>query len=405
MTGGSIIETALWSLGRNKGRTALTMIGIIVGVASVIGMVAMGEGAMASVAAEIASMGVNLLTVTPGSKTVGGFHIGAGATTTLTPADAEAIPRECPAVALVSPTVRQSAHVVFGNHNSNTAMQGVGQEFCRIKDWRMLRGSFFDEEQVRRAANVCVLGSTLATELFAGADPLGQMIRVKAVPMQVIGVLASKGQASTGQDQDDTLVIPWTTGMRKVMGVQHLGGVLVSAQSPAQVTLASAEIDRCLRARHRIKPDDDADYTVQTQLELAETRQQTTAFLVTLVSVVAAIALVVGGVGVMNIMLVSVIERTREIGIRMAIGAKPRDVLWQFLGEAVVLTTMGGLIGIGLGVGTALVVPVLVGWPTHLTLQPIVVSFLSSAAVGVFFGGYPALRASRLDPIDALRYE
>ena len=405
MTGATIIETALWSLGRNKGRTALTMIGIIVGVASVVGMVAMGEGAMASVAAEIGSMGVNLLTVTPGSRTVGGFHIGAGAVITLVPADAVAVRLECPAVGLLSPTVRQSVHVVFGNHNSSTAMQGASADFLRIKDWRVSRGSFFADEDERRAANVCVLGSSLATELFGEADPVGKTVRVKSVPMQVLGVLASKGQSSTGQDQDDTIVVPWTTGMRKVMGVQHLGALLISARSAESVTLAAAEIDALLRTRHRIKPDDEPDYTVQTQLELAETRQQTTAFLVTLVSVVAAIALVVGGIGVMNIMLVSVIERTREIGIRMAIGAKSRDVLLQFLGEAVVLTTLGGLIGIALGIAIALGVPAFFGWPTRLTLQPIVVSFLSSAAVGVFFGGYPAMRAAQLDPIDALRYE
>jgi putative ABC transport system permease protein len=400
-----ILKTAFWSLGRSKMRTLLTMLGIIIGVAAVVGMVSLGQGAMYAVEQQIAGMGVNLVTVTPGSRNMGGVRTGAGGVISLVPDDATAIARECPSVRLTSPWVRSTVQAVYQNKNSSTTMNGASVDFVAIRDWPMERGVFFDSEQEKRSAKVCVLGATVAKELFGEADPVNKIIRVRHIPFLVIGQLVAKGQSSQGQDQDDVVVIPWTTGMRKVLGTNHLNSILVSARNAELCDKAEEEITVLLRRRHKIQPSNADDFKCQTQTELLQAQSQTTVFMMTLVIVVATIALIVGGIGVMNIMLVTVLERTREIGIRMAIGARPQDILLQFLGEAIVLTCLGGLIGIGLGSAVALAIPSVLGWPTRLTAAPMIGSFAFSALVGIFFGMYPAMRASRQDPIDALRYE
>ena len=405
MTGVSVVQTALWSLGRNKLRSGLTMLGIIIGVAAVVGMVALGQGAMKRVEDDISGMGVNLITVSPGSKKMGGAHLGAGAVSTLVPDDARALLEECPTIGLVSECEKSGCQAVYHDQNSQTSVQGGNSDYLAIRDWPLSEGSFFDADQVRRGNKVCVLGTTVVSDLFGTADPIGEIIRIKHVPFQVIGVLESKGQSSQGQDQDDVIMMPWTTQMRRLMGISYLKSIVCSARTEEQLDEATEQVRITLRRRHKITPGQDDDFQVQNQTELLETKTATARFMMLLVVVVAAIALVVGGIGVMNIMLVSVLERTREIGIRMAIGAKQRDIILQFLGEAVMLTSLGGLIGIALGIGSALLIPVVLGWPTYITPLPIAISFIFSALVGVFFGLYPAMRASQLDPIDALRYE
>jgi len=401
----TILRTALWSLGRNKVRTGLTMLGIIIGVASVVGMVSLGQGALAAVEERIAAMGLNVVTVTPGSKRQGGHHAGAGSVTTLIFEDVPAILRECPSVLVASPIVRSGAQIVFQNKNHSTTVQGAAPEFLTIQDRKLRDGAIFDQDQVRSGAKVCVIGETVLKELFGSVNPIGEVLRIKKIPFLVVGILESKGQSSTGQDQDDLVVAPWTTVQRKLTGTTYLNSIVTSARNESLLDSARDEIKTVLRRRHRIRPGDEEDFAVQTQTEVAAARQETTRFMMTLVVVVALVALLVGGIGVMNIMLVTVLERTREIGIRMALGARPTHVLLQFLGEATVLTSLGGTIGIALGMGFSFVIPHLVGWPTKLTAAPMIGSFLFSAGVGIFFGLYPALRASRLDPIEALRYE
>ena len=401
----TILQTALWSLGRNKGRTGLTMLGIVIGVAAVVSVVSLGEGLIASTNDSIASMGVNLVMIWPGSKILTGFRPGMGNVSSLVPSDAEAILAECPSVARVSPGVRKAVRAVFQERNTATTLEGGSADYLTIRGWSVVRGTFFNDDQARGSAKVCVLGSTVTENLFAGLQPIGQTIRVGKVPLEVIGVLAKKGQTSMGQDQDDVIVVPWSTGMRRVMGINYLSSMMAMARGPETVARAVEEINTVLRRRHRLDAKVEDDFTCLTQKDVAEAQQQNLVVMMTLVVVIAVIALIVGGIGVMNIMLVSVLERTREIGIRMAVGARGRAVLLQFLGETIVLTSLGGLIGIGIGVGVAFAVPWYWGWPTKLSLSSMVISFLFSAAVGVFFGLYPAVRASRMNPIDALRYE
>jgi putative ABC transport system permease protein len=401
----TVLFTALWSLGRNKGRTALTMLGIVIGVAAVVSVVSLGEGLIQNSNDSISSMGVNLISVRPGSKILGGFRPGMGNISSLVPQDAEALLAECPSVARVSPGVRTAVHAVFQERNRATTLEGGSADYLTIRGWSVARGTFFNDDQARGSAKVCVLGSTVAENLFAGYQPLGQTIRVGKVPLEVIGVLTTKGQTSMGQDQDDVIVVPWSTGMRRVMGINHLNSIIAMARDTDSVARAVTEISTVLRRRHRLTATDEDDFSCQTQKDAADAQQQNLVVMMTLVVIIAVIALLVGGIGVMNIMLVSVLERTREIGIRMAVGARGRAVLLQFLGETIVLTSLGGLIGIALGVGVAFAVPWIWGWPMKLNPSSMVVSFLFSAAVGVFFGMYPAIRASRMNPIDALRYE
>ncbi|MBI3890171.1 MAG: ABC transporter permease [Candidatus Wallbacteria bacterium] len=402
---GEVLRTALWSLGRSRTRTGLTMLGIIIGVAAVVAVVSLGQGAISNTENDIASMGINLVTVTPGSKIMSGFRMSTGSVVTLVPEDAVAIREECPSVALVSPGVKTQVQVVYQDKNSSSAMEGGSTDYPAIRGWALASGGFFDADQERQSAKVCAIGETVRKHLFGDADPIGKMIRVNKIPLLVVGLFAPKGQTSTGQDQDDVVVVPWTTGMRRLMGLTHLTMMLAAAREESGVKPATVEISKVLRRRHHIGPNDEDDFTCQTQREVAETAESATVLMMTLVSVIALIALFVGGVGVMNIMLVSVLERTREIGIRMAIGARSSAVMWQFLGETVVLTSLGGLIGAALGIGLAQLIPLTLGWPTRVTAAPVVVSFLFSAAVGIFFGLYPAYQASRMDPIEALRYE
>ncbi len=401
---GNITIVGLKAMSRNKLRSFLTMLGIVIGVGCVIAVVAIGNGATKSVENTINSLGTNYIMVFPGAATQSGARIFTGQST-LTPEDADAIKSEAPAVAYVSPTVRSAAQVVAGELNWGTSIQGVSVDYPLIRSWNLAQGDFFTDADVKAAAKVCVLGTTVVDNLFPNGDAVGQIVRIKNVPFKVVGVLEKKGGNMMGQDQDDTIVAPYTTVMKRLSGKTKIDMVQVSAASATQVQEAQNEIESILRQRHRIPPGGDADFMMRSQEEIAQTQAQSMGILRTLLLSIAAISLLVGGIGIMNIMLVSVTERTREIGIRMAIGAKGRHVLMQFLFEAVTLAIVGGLIGVIIGVAASLAVGRLLQWPIVVTPISIALSFGVAACVGIFFGFYPARKASRLDPIDALRYE
>ncbi|MEW6297372.1 MAG: ABC transporter permease [Thermodesulfobacteriota bacterium] len=400
---------ALRSLLRNKLRSTLTMLGIVFGVGAVIAMVAISQGADAFIQAQISSLGTNVVTVIPGSMTFGGARSGYGGTPTLTVADALAIGRECPSVAAVTYIKRQTMQVVAGGQNWSTTVQGVNGDYLKVRNWPVAAGRFFTRQEEEAAARVCLLGETAVRNLFApGQDPVGAMIRVNNVPFRIIGLLAPKGQTGWGQDQDDTVVIPFPTAERKLIGGEILGVVnyvMASAHTPGLTARAEEEITQLLRARHRIRPGQEDDFSVRNLQEIAAASASASRVMTTLLASVASIALFVGGIGIMNILLVSVTERTREIGVRMAVGAKARHILLQFLVESVLLSVTGGVAGIVLGVGSAWVIAHLAHWPSLLSPAAVVGSFLFSGIVGVAFGYYPAYKASRLDPIEALRYE
>ncbi|HEV2763000.1 MAG TPA: ABC transporter permease [Pyrinomonadaceae bacterium] len=402
-----IIRIALRALARNKIRAALTMLGIIIGVAAVIAMVSIGQGAQASVRAQIEGMGTNLLFITAGSQNVGGVRTGAGdaGTNSLTVEDLEAVRREVPSVALVSPQVNARSQLVAGNLNWGAQVQGVSDELPGIRRWAVSTGEFFTETDVRTAARVIVLGQTVADNLFPGTDPTGQTVRVSNLPFRVVGVMARKGQDPQGRDQDDIAFAPYTTVQKKILGDASLRFANVSAVSQEATYTAQAQITDLLRQRHRLSPGEPNDFTVRNMSDVAETANETNSVMTTLLGSIAGVSLLVGGIGIMNIMLVSVTERTREIGIRMAIGARSSVVRTQFLIESVVLSLAGGLIGILLGVGVSLAIPALLGWTTLISTASVVGSLVFSAAVGIFFGYYPARKAAALDPIEALRFE
>jgi putative ABC transport system permease protein len=400
-----ILRIAFDALLRNKMRSLLTMLGIIIGVGAVIAMVAIGQGAQTSVDAQISSLGSNILLVFPGSSSRGGVMSGAQTGTTLTEEDQQAVKEQCPAVAYVSPQVRTGAQVVYGNMNWGTAISGGTVDFFYIRDWRLEDGDFFSDQDVRAATKVCLLGRTVSQQLFDSANPLGQTIRIRNIPFRVIGILKSKGQNAMGQDQDDLVIIPYTTLQKRLIGHTHSWGFIVSAVSKAQIPEAQHQMTELLRVRHKIGPSDDNDFTIRNQTEIADAQSATTRIMTTLLASIASVSLVVGGIGIMNIMLVSVTERTREIGVRMSIGARKRDILSQFLMEAIVLSLLGGMLGIILGVLSSGVVSTLAGWPTIVTAQAIIMAVVFSTFVGIFFGYYPARKASLLNPIDALRYE
>jgi putative ABC transport system permease protein len=399
---------AVRALRVNKMRALLTMLGIIIGIAAVIAMVAIGAGASKMISDQIASIGSNLLLVVPGSTTSGGLRSGSGGTPTLTYDDAKAIKTECPSVANVAPTVRGSAQVVFGNQNWSTIVMGVTPEMLSVRDWPLSTGRNISQSDVDGATKNCLIGQTIAENLFGAADPVGKIIRIKKIPFTVIGLLEHKGQSPQGQDQDDVVYIPLRTAQRKVFGSQFpntVGSVMIQAQGADVLKKAEEEVTALLDQRHRIGPSRERDFTVRNLSELLAVSEQSSKVMSILLGAVASISLVVGGIGIMNIMLVSVTERTREIGIRMAIGARQRDILLQFLTEAVLLTTCGGIIGMGMGVAGAMVISKIMEWPTLISSQAIIIAFLFSAGVGVFFGFYPARKAAGLNPIDALRYE
>ncbi len=401
---GNITVVGLKAISRNKLRSFLTMLGIVIGVGCVIAVVAIGNGATKSVENTINSLGTNYIMIFPGAATQSGARIFTGQST-LTPEDADAVKLDCPAVAYVSPTVRSAAQLVAGELNWGTSIQGVSTDYPLIRSWNVLQGSFFTDQDVKGAGKVCVLGQTVVDNLFPNGDAVGQIVRIKNVPFKVVGVLEKKGGNMMGQDQDDTVIAPYTTVMKRLSGKTKIDMLQVSAVSADQVQEAQNQVDAVLRQRHRIPPNGDADFMMRSQEEIAQTQAQSMGILRTLLLSIAAISLLVGGIGIMNIMLVSVTERTREIGIRMAIGAKGRHVLLQFLFEAITLAIVGGLIGIALGVAASTLVGRFLGWPIVITPTSVALSFGVAAFVGVFFGFYPARKAARLDPIDALRYE
>ena len=403
------IKIALRALRRNALRSLLTALGIIIGVAAVIAMVSIGQGASVSVQEQIARMGNNMLVILSGTTTQGGVRSGFGGAQTLKTSDAKAIQRECPAVGAVTYMRRQVQQVVAGNQNWSTAVTGVTPEYQIVRDWPVAAGRFLNKQEEESAATSAVLGQTVVQNLFGpGQNPVDQTIRINNVPFRVVGVLTPKGQSTQGQDQDDAVFIPFSTAERKVLGTRILGtvgSIMVSAVSPEAIPEAQRQITNLLRERHRIRRGQNDDFTIRNLADIAATAESTSQVMNILLASVASVSLLVGGIGIMNIMLVSVTERTREIGIRMAVGAKSRHILTQFLLEAVVLSSIGGVVGAVLGVVGAKLVSALANWPTIVPPDAIALAITFSAAVGIFFGFYPARKAARLDPIQALRYE
>ena len=401
----NILLSAFRALQRNKMRSFLTMLGIIIGVGAVIAMLAIGQGAEYSVKEQIAALGTNVLMVFPGAQQQGGVRTAAGSAVTLTEDDALAIQRECPAVQYLSPGSGAGGQVIAGNLNWSTGISGVGNDYLEIRQWSVEYGAFFTDADVKAAAKVCVLGKTVADNLFPESSPVEQTIRIRNVPFKVVGVLMKKGQNTAGQDQDDIILAPYTTVIRRLSHWPNLRSILVSATSLKDIPTAQSQISELLRMRHKIQPYDADDFTIRNQTDLAATATATTEILTILLASIASVSLLVGGIGIMNIMLVSVTERTREIGIRMSIGARSRDILTQFLIEALVLSLLGGIIGIILGTTGSSIISKIAKWPTIVTPFSIILSFGFSIAIGIFFGFYPARKAAMLNPIDALRYE
>jgi len=396
---------ALRALARNKLRAFLTMLGIIIGVGAVIAMVAIGEGAKSTIRSQISALGTNVLIVLPGSNVQGGVRAGTGNVNTLVDSDARAMTRELRSVAYASPVLRRQEQVIAGNLNWGTLAQGVAPEFEQIRDWQIESGRFLHEGDMDSAAKVAVIGRTVARQLFGADDPIDSVIRIRNIPFRVVGVLVGKGQTGQGQDQDDTVMIPYTTMQKRLMRITYVQSIVVRAVSAEKVQEAQEQITLLLRQRHRIAEGREDDFTVRNLSDIAEAAQSTARVMAILLGSVAGISLLVGGIGIMNIMLVSVTERTREIGIRMAVGARSKDIMLQFLVEAVVMAATGGIIGILLGIGSSELLKSWAQWPTLIDPAVVAVAFLFSGAVGVFFGFYPAKKAAGLDPIDALRYE
>lgn len=400
-------RVALRALGRNKMRSILTMLGIIIGVGAVIAMVGIGQGASASIQAQIANLGNNLLIVQPGSANTAGLRGGAGSNTTLTADDVDAIARECPSVKAATPTVRANGQLVFGNQNwaPSSGILGVNDKYPEIKSWPIGAGEFFTDADVRTGARVAVLGKTVVDNLFSGGDPIGQMLRVRNLPFKVVGVLSMKGQNQFGQDQDDTVLVPYTAAQKKLLTITWVNAANVSAISAKATSAAQKEITDLLRQRHKLAPNQEDDFNVRNLTDIAEAADQSSKIMTNLLASIAGVSLLVGGIGIMNIMLVSVTERTREIGIRMAIGARSGVIRRQFLIESITLSLVGGIIGVFFGVGTSLTISHTLHWPTLISPISVMVAVLFSVFVGVAFGYYPARKAAALDPIDALRYE
>ena len=400
-----IPRLALKALAQNVMRTSLTMLGIIIGVGAVICVVAIGEGAQASVERAIANIGANMIWVEAGGVNRGGVRTGAFGTKTLTLADFEAIKERIAVVTNVTPQVDTRVQLVYGNQNWGTTVRGVGPEYLALKGWNVVRGGMYTDADVERAGNVCVLGQAVVDQLFGSRDPIGETMRVKNEPCVVVGVLEVKGQSATGQDQDDNLLMPYTTVMKKIKGQTWLDDIMMSGTSASVVDAAEQDIAALLRERHHIKPGANDDFNLRHPTEIAEAVKASTRTMEALLAAIASVSLLVGGIGIMNIMLVSVTERTREIGLRQAVGARGRDVLRQFLVEAVILSLIGGAIGVGAGTLGAQAIADTFQWPARVSSNAVALAFGCSAAIGIFFGYYPARQAARLDPIEALRFE
>ncbi len=399
------VPIAWRALGSNRLRTALTMLGVIIGVGAVIVMVAIGSGARAQIEERIATLGENIVLVMPGSQTTGGVRAGTGSAQSLTVEDGEALQTECPSLSASSPILEKTLQVVAKNQNWYTRVQGVSASYLEIRSWPLDGGEFFNEQHMKGAAKVCVIGATVVEKLFGGEDSQGEFIRIAGVPLKVIGVLSRKGQSARGTDQDDVVLVPVTTQLQRLYKKNRLTSIIAVAQDAGALRAAEEEVTGLLRQRHKIGNPEEDDFTVRSQEEIVAAATATSRTLGALLASVAAVSLLVGGIGIMNIMLVSVTERTREIGIRRAVGARSLDILVQFLVEALVLAFLGGLVGIALGVGGSHALAKAEGWPVLVSPTSILLAFLFAGAVGVFFGFYPAYKASELETIDALRYE
>ncbi len=403
-----IFRIAMKTISRNKLRSGLTMLGIMIGVGAVISMIAIGSGAKARIQEQMAAMGSNLLIVRSGSATSGGVRMGAGSVPTLTAEDAEAIAEEITAVKYAAPRLNGVAQLVFENQNWSTRVRATTPEALWIRDWPVVRGRLMNQSDLDRAAKVCLLGQTVKEYLFGQMNPVGQIVRINKFPFTVIGVLAMKGQTSWGRDRDDTVYIPLTTGQRLLFGAQFPGmvhSIMVQARTYAELKPAEAAITRLLRQRHRIRPKQEDDFSIRNLTEFMTTAEASAGVMSLLLGAMASISLLVGGIGIMNIMLVSVTERTREIGIRLAVGARSQDILFQFLMESLVLSLIGGAVGVLLGILASQLLTHFFKWPTLISHFALLLAFSFSAGVGIFFGFYPARKAARLDPIEALRYE
>ncbi len=396
---------ALRALQRNRLRSSLTALGIIIGVAAVVAMVAVGNGAQASITAQVSALGEHLLTVFAGSKRSGGVSAGQGSASTITLADVKAIQREVTDVVAVSPEISTSVQAIANSRNWSTTIAGESPEYLQIRDWKLTRGSMFTEREVRSAAKVAVIGSKTALELFGPLNPVGQGVRIKNIPFVIIGLLESKGAGMGGQNQDDRLIIPYTTAMKRLTGDRYLRSVNLQIRDAGRMTIAQDQITGLLRQRHRLTPGDSDDFNIFNQKDIAETVSSVTGIVKLLLGAISSLSLVVGGIGIMNIMLVSVTERTREIGIRIAVGAQPAAIRLQFLIEAITLSLLGGLAGVLLGIIAARLVGAVSSFQPIVTLDSIALAFGVSFAIGVFFGYYPARKAAALNPIEALRYE
>ncbi len=402
------IRISLRALRVNKMRSALTMLGIIIGVGAVIAMLAVGSGASQRISEQIASMGSNLLIILPGATTAGGVRMGAGTQPTLSMGDAVAILKESPAVSDVAPVLGGVAQVVYANQNWSTGITGTTPGMLNVRDWPLAAGRPFTEQDVKSATKVCLLGQTVVDNLFGGIDPIGKIVRIKKLPFTVIGVLARKGQSPTGQDQDDVIYVPVTTAQKKLFGTAFPGMVriiMVKAKNTEDLDRAEKQIKELLRQRHHIGQKEEDDFTVRNLTQMMQAQEQSTKVMTILLGAIASVSLIVGGIGIMNIMLVSVTERTREIGIRMAVGAKTWDIRLQFIIEALTLSLIGGITGIIIGIAGSKILSMLAGWPTIVSPLSILLAFGFSGLVGIFFGFYPAYKASLLNPIEALRYE
>jgi putative ABC transport system permease protein len=396
------LRVALRALRRNTLRSILTALGIIIGVGAVITMVSIGNGAKSQVEAQVASLGQNLITVFPGSFSSGGMRSGFGFSTTLTPEDADAIAAEVKDIDGISPEIRDRNQVLANGLNWNTQVNGVGPDYTYVRSWAVVQGTMFSEQEVKSLGKVAVIGKTVADQLFPNEDPIGQTLRIRNLPFRIIGVLGPKGFSIMGSDQDDVVLIPYTSHMRRVSRRSYISQLLIQATGPEKLDKVKQNVEDLLTQRRKGR---EPDFTVRTQEEIAAAATQTSKTMTLLLAAIAGVSLVVGGIGIMNIMLVSVTERTREIGIRLAIGAHGKDVLTQFLIEAILLSSLGGIMGVTLGIGASQFVSYYNGWPVLVSTSSIVVAVAFSASVGVFFGFYPARKAAQLDPIDALRYE